>query len=34
MKKQKNYTWVVTISDAIRKSHFAKTLWENESEKV
>lgn len=28
MKKRKNYTWVVTIQDAIRKSHIAKVLWE------
>ena len=29
MKKRKSYTWVVTIQDAIKKSHFAKVLWEN-----
>lgn len=34
MKKQKNYTGVMTISDAIKKSNFAKVLWENNSHKI
>lgn len=34
MDKQKwQYTWVITIMDAIEKSHFAKILWEYNSKK-
>ncbi len=33
MQKKWKYTWVVTIMDAINKSHFAKVLWKNNSSK-
>lgn len=31
MKTKKNYTWIITIADAIEKSFFAKNLWQEKN---